>query len=120
MDMNDYQNKAMTTAMYPTPVLLDDDGTVYCELGFIYPALGLAGEAGEVAEKCKKILRDKNGVVDADDSSSIAKELGDVLWYVSVLASELHLSMDVIAQINLNKLASRKERGVITGSGDNR
>jgi NTP pyrophosphatase (non-canonical NTP hydrolase) len=85
-----------------------------------YPALGLAGEAGEVAEHAKKAIRDDAGVVTEERRRAIAKELGDVLWYVSQLASELGLELDEIARANLEKLLSRQRRGVLSGSGDER
>jgi NTP pyrophosphatase (non-canonical NTP hydrolase) len=78
-----------------------------------YPALGLAGEAGEVANKVKKLMRDSK-------EYDIAGEIGDVLWYVAALCSDLGLDMDTVATKNLNKLNSRKNRGVLGGSGDNR
>lgn len=109
MDFNDYQLSALTTAVYP------NRGN-----NFAYPALGLAGEAGEVADKLKKVIRDNDGALTDPVREAVAKELGDVLWYVAVLAAELDYDLDSIAQSNLDKLASRKERGVITGSGDNR
>ncbi len=86
----------------------------------IYPTLGLAGETGEVCEKVKKVIRDNGGNFDADAVSAIRKELGDVLWYVARLAAELGLDMEDVAAENLNKLASRKERGQLHGSGDDR
>jgi NTP pyrophosphatase (non-canonical NTP hydrolase) len=85
-----------------------------------YPALGLAGEAGEVAEHAKKAIRDDAGVVTEERRRAMAKELGDVLWYVSQLASELGLELDEIARANLEKLVSRQRRGVLSGSGDER
>ncbi len=85
-----------------------------------YPALGLAGEAGEVAEHAKKAIRDDAGVVSEERREAMAKELGDVLWYVSQLASELGLELDEIARANLEKLLSRQRRGVLSGSGDER
>ncbi len=85
-----------------------------------YPALGLAGEAGEVAEHAKKAIRDDAGVVSEERREAMAKELGDVLWYVSQLASELGLELDEIAPANLEKLLSRQRRGVLSGSGDER
>jgi NTP pyrophosphatase (non-canonical NTP hydrolase) len=109
MNLNDYQLSALTTAVYP------DRGN-----NFAYPALGLAGEAGEVADKLKKVIRDDGGVLTDPVRDAVAKELGDVLWYVAVLASEIDYDLNDIAQINVNKLASRHQRGVITGSGDNR
>ncbi len=107
MTFNDYQTKSRVTAKYP-------------DLGhnFVYPTLGLAGEAGEVAEKIKKVLRDKGGVIDEETKQLIAKELGDVLWYVAQIATELGLSLEDVAAGNIEKLMSRLERGVISGNGD--
>ena len=84
-----------------------------------YVGLGL-GEAGEVQGKIKKILRDDNGIVTEAAQIAIGKELGDLLWYVARTAAELGLSLEVVAQMNLDKLADRLERGVIGGSGDDR
>lgn len=109
MDFNEYQEKAKKTALYP------DIGA-----RFVYPALGLANEAGEVAGKIKKVFRDNNGVVDDDRLHKIKEELGDVLWYLSQLATDLHLSLDDIANDNIAKLASRMERNKIQGDGDER
>ena len=109
MDLNQYQRQARSTALYP-------------DLGRnpIYPALGLCGEAGEVADKVKKVLRDEAGVFSDERRQAIALELGDVLWYVSQLADELGFSLETVAQANLDKLASRAQRQVIGGSGDQR
>lgn len=109
MDFKEYQKESRKTAVYP-------------EVGknFVYPTLGLAGEAGEVAEKIKKVLRDKGGKIDQETKDRIQKELGDVLWYVSQLASELGSSLDKIAKENIKKLGNRMERGMINGSGDER
>jgi len=109
LDFNLYQKQARKTAIYPN-------------LGnnFVYPTLGLTGEAGEVAEKIKKVLRDKNGLIDKNTRQELKKELGDVLWYLANLATEIGLSLEEIARTNLKKLASRKKRGKIHGSGDNR
>jgi NTP pyrophosphatase (non-canonical NTP hydrolase) len=109
MDLNDYQQTALRTAIYP------DRGANY-----VYPALGLVGEAGEVADKLKKVIRDRQGVLTDDVRESVLKEVGDVLWYVAVLADELGSDLATVAQSNLNKLASRHARGVISGSGDYR
>ena len=109
MELNDYQSESRKTAVYP------DVG-----INAIYPTLGLVGEAGEVADKVKKILRDKNGVFDKENKDEIKYELGDVLWYVSQLSSELGYELEEVAQANLQKLKSRKIRGKIQGSGDNR
>jgi len=109
IDFNLYQKQARKTAIYPN-------------LGnnFVYPTLGLAGEAGEVAEKIKKVLRDKNSLIDKNTRLELKKELGDVLWYLANLATEIGLSLEEIAKTNLKKLASRKKRGKIHGNGDNR
>ena len=109
MDFKEYQEKSRKTALYP-------------EVGnnFVYPTLGLAGEAGEVSEKIKKVIRDKGGVIDAATAQEIQKELGDVLWYLSQIASELTLSLEDVATGNLQKLYDRMERGALRGSGDNR
>lgn len=110
MDFNDYQTRAAETAIYPGKDSLT---------GLLYVGLGL-GEAGEVQGKIKKILRDNGGVVDDGFRAMIMKELGDVLWYVSQVCEELDLDLDAVAQANLNKLADRRERGVLTGNGDDR
>ena len=109
MDLNDYQRESRKTALYP-------------EVGSnaIYPTLGLVGEAGEVADKVKKILRDRNGVFDKKSKEAIKLELGDVLWYLSQLSSELGYELEEVAHANLQKLISRKCRGKIHGEGDNR
>ena len=109
MTLNEYQEKSRKTAKYP------DAGK-----NFIYPTLGLAGEAGEVAEKVKKIIRDEGGAVSNEKREEIKKELGDVLWYVAQIATELGISLDDVAEANIEKLYSRLERGVLGGSGDNR
>lgn len=109
LTFEDYQRRSRRTAVYP------DAGK-----NFVYPTLGLVGEAGEVAEKVKKVLRDKAGTVDAETKDAIVKELGDVLWYVAQLATELGLSLNDIAAGNLEKLLSRMDRGRLHGDGDNR
>ena len=109
MDINEYQQMARRTAIYPN-----------AGSNMTYPTLGLAGEAGEVAEKVKKVIRDKEGVFDDDTRAAISKELGDVLWYVSQIASELNLDLSNVAQQNLDKLADRAKRGKIKGNGDER
>ena len=82
--------------------------------------MGLAGEAGEICNKYKKIIRDKGGEVDVNDLDQLAKELGDVLWYVAQIASELGTDLETVARVNLMKLGDRKDRGVLGGSGDER
>ena len=109
MDFDNYQIEARKTAIYP-----DKDKN------FIYPTLGLVGESGEVAEKIKKILRDKNGIFDYESKLALKKELGDVLWYLSNLCDELEFSLNDVANENLEKLNLRISRGKISGSGDDR
>lgn len=87
---------------------------------FIAKILGLSGESGEVAEKFKKILRDKNGKISDEDKLEIIKELGDVLWYVATISRYLNVSLETVANTNLEKLTSRKNRNELHGSGDNR
>jgi NTP pyrophosphatase (non-canonical NTP hydrolase) len=109
MEFSQYQEQSRRTATYPHA---GDDMT--------YPALGLCGEAGEVAEKVKKTLRDDGGVLSDERRDALARELGDVLWYLSQLATEAGLELEEIAAENLDKLLSRRERGVLRGSGDDR
>jgi NTP pyrophosphatase (non-canonical NTP hydrolase) len=109
MDLDAYQRQARQTALYPQ-----------AGSNPIYPTLGLCGEAGEVADKVKKVLRDQGGVFDAEVLAGLKLELGDVLWYVAQLASELGFTLEEIGRANLDKLASRSERNVISGSGDRR
>lgn len=112
MFLDDYQTKAMSTAVYKQ--------TVPTDLHLPYAILGLAGEAGELANKEKKILRDDNGDVTPEARRLLMKELGGVLWYCAAVAYEIGLSLSEVAQYNINELASRKERGTLQGSGDDR
>lgn len=104
-----YSEDALATAVYP------NKGN-----NAIYPALGLCGESGEVAEKLKKVIRDKEGVIDDDTRAALKKELGDVLWYVNALSGELGFTLAEVATANIEKLHSRRDRGKIHGEGDNR
>ncbi len=106
MTLNEYQQKALETAIYPTPI--------------IYPALGLCGESGEVADKVKKVIRDNNSEFTSEKKAEIAKEIGDVLWYCATLSKDLGYTLDEIAEINYQKLHSRQLRGKLGGNGDNR
>ena len=108
MTLNEYQEKALETAVYPQ------------EFKIIYTALGLNGEAGEVADKVKKVIRDNDNEFDDARKKELAKELGDVLWYVATLSNDIGYSLENIAKMNYEKLSSRKERGVLGGNGDNR
>ena len=108
MDFNSYQRVAVTTAIYPA------------QHKILYPALGLAGEAGEVANKVKKIIRDGTDTMPDDWKEQIGSEIGDVLWYCAALANDLGISLGRIAAQNEIKLAKRKREGMISGSGDSR
>jgi NTP pyrophosphatase (non-canonical NTP hydrolase) len=108
MQLSEYQRLSRRTAAYPRDAWL------------AYPSLGLAGEAGEVAEHAKKAIRDDGGAVTDERRLAMASELGDVLWYVTQLASELGLELEEIARANLEKLSSRQQRGMLSGSGDER
>ena len=116
MELNDYQTKALETAVYPH------------EYKTIYPALGMNGEAGEVADKVKKVLRDFAVMYDSNGSivlpsnirEEIAKEIGDVLWYVATMANDIGYTLEEIATMNYQKLKSRQERNKLSGNGDNR
>ena len=107
MTLNEFQIEALKTSI-PT-----------CET-YTYLALAICGEAGEVAEKVKKVIRDKNGQFFSPDLTGIALELGDVLWYVSVMAKRLGFTLEEIASLNLDKIKSRVDRGTLHGSGDER
>jgi NTP pyrophosphatase (non-canonical NTP hydrolase) len=109
MLLSDYQSRSRATAVYP------QQGD-----NILYPTLGLCGEAGEVAEKIKKMIRDDGGVLSDERRAALSKELGDVLWYVAQIATEADLDLDAIADENLAKLLSRRDRNVLSGSGDDR
>ena len=109
MNFTDYQQKSKATAKYPV-----------IGHGVIYPTLGLTNEAGEVAGKIKKVFRDKDGVISEETRQALKAELGDVLWYLAQVATELNLSLDEIAEYNIAKLLDRQARGKIQGDGDNR
>ena len=109
MTFEEYQRESWKTAIYPNK-----------RDNFVYPTLGLTGEAGEVAEKVKKVIRDDDGIMYPSKRAEIAKELGDVLWYVAALCTELKLDMGLVALSNVQKLNSRMKRDQIHGNGDNR
>lgn len=108
MTLNEYQSAALKTAVYPE------------HMRIVYPALGLNGEAGEVADKVKKVYRDFGGSFSPERRKEIAMELGDVLWYVAVMAHDIGFSLNDIGTLNNIKLESRAQRGMISGNGDNR
>ncbi len=109
MNFDEYQERARQTAKYPV-----------IGHGVIYPTLGLTNEAGEVSGKIKKIFRDKEGVISEADRTALLAELGDVLWYLTQVSTELGLSLDEIAEHNIAKLLDRQLRGKIQGEGDDR
>lgn len=108
MNLNVYHQSAQEFANYPIVAPL------------AYPTLGLAGEAGELANKVKKVIRDDNSQLTSKAKQAIILELGDCLWYISAIAGELGVSLDTVARLNLTKLRDRQRRGKISGSGDNR
>ena len=109
MDFNAYQIRARETAIYPN-----------IDHNWEYVVLGLVGEAGELANKCKKIQRDDRGVITDQKREEIKDELGDILWYIANTAAEFHIDFDAIAVKNLMKLQDRRSRDKISGFGDNR
>lgn len=119
MNFKKYQAKTNETAVYPKCYAATSQGDVL-ETSWMYCALGLAGEVGEIEEKLKKILRDKDCVMDSTDKTLLAKEVGDVLYYLAQLCEQLGVSLQDCAEGNITKLADRKARGVLKGSGDNR
>ena len=108
MKLSEYQEKTRSTRIYPE------------DMKIVYPCLGLSGEVGEVCDKIKKIYRDKNGCFSENDIYEIAKEMGDILWYLSALADDLNIDLNDVAKINIEKTTNRKEHGKISGNGDNR
>ena len=112
MNITEYQKIIKKTAVYPK------------EIGLAYCAMGLTGEAGEVADKCKKLYRDKDylvtGTISKEDVNSIKKELGDVIWYATAMANELGLSLGEVLEANHSKLIARRATNTLHGSGDNR
>lgn len=114
MNFNDYQKQALTTNLTP-----GDKGKVL-SIAFMDKVLGLVGESGEFADKVKKILRDKNAQMNEADRQELTKELGDVLWYIALLAHHLDIPLDEVASGNIDKLFKRKAGGKLGGKGDNR
>lgn len=109
LTFSEYQSRSQAHAVYP-------------EAGdnIFYPVLGVCGESGELAEKLKKCLRDKNGEISADDKRLMIKEVGDVLWYLAAVCRELGVPLEEAASINLEKIDDRHRRGKLHGSGDDR
>lgn len=113
MTLNEYQTQAFST-------LTTDHAYGDISAQLMAQLLGLVGESGEVAEKVKKILRDKDGKLSEDDTGELLKELGDILWYVNAVSQLLGSDLETVARMNLAKVLSRKSRGVTKGQGDNR
>jgi len=113
MNLDKYQRQAAEFDLFESSVDLKSPG-------FLEKVLGIAGEAGEVTDKVKKIIRDKGGYASEEDKVAIAKELGDVMWYVANVARYLNIPLSEIAEGNINKLSSRKKRNKLHGEGDNR
>lgn len=113
MKINDYSRQAITTLLGEHDIT-DMDATLLSQV------FGLVGESGEVAEKFKKLIRDKQGKISEEDKQEILKELGDILWYINAVSNLLGSSLEEVAQKNLDKVLSRKARGQTQGSGDNR
>lgn len=124
MNASEYQQKARETSEYPAIDLIHFDYERYDfsfqDVSYLYLALGLSGEVGEVLERIKKVVRNKNGVWEPEDYEALKKELGDVFWYGAVLGAYFDLDLSDILKANLDKLADRKQRGVIRSEGDNR
>ena len=112
MDINEYQIRARETAIYYKSRTKNE--------WYVYPLLGLCGEVGELQQKFKKIIRDKEGVISEEDVKEIKAELGDCLWYISQMCTDMGYQLNEIARLNLEKLEARKGRGTIGGSGDQR
>lgn len=108
MNIKEYQEIIKQTAIYPR------------NMGLTYCTMGICGEAGEVAEKMKKLFRDKNGIVTEEFKQDIKKELGDVIWYITALSNELNLTLEEVLEANYQKLIKRRETNTLQGNGDNR
>ena len=109
MDFNEYQKKAATPSAYPK-----------LEGPFMFPLVGMGGELGEIFEKVKKLFRDQGGNITQEFKDDIKKEIGDVLWYLTMFAQEFDITLEEVAQANLDKCIDRKKRNVVRGDGDNR
>ena len=114
MQINDYSTQAITTLLNEHELSTDMSPQL------ISLVFGLSGESGEVSEKFKKLIRDKQGKISEEDKQEILKELGDILWYINSVAHLLGSNLDEVANKNLEKILSRKDRGMTKGSGDNR
>ena len=122
LTLDEYQTQSRSTAAYPYLAIVDPETMELKSgaLGWVYPALKLGGECGEVEEKLGKLLRDNDGQVDKKVRLAVAKELGDIMWYLAAIASEFDITLGEVGQLNIEKLKDRRARGVIHGSGDDR
>ena len=115
MNFNDYQKLAKKTDYFSSK----NERKIFGN-NLVNATLGLAGESGEFADKIKKLYRDRKGKMDVATKQDLIHELGDILWYIAKMARELDVKLDDVARLNIEKLMSRKKRGVITGQGDHR
>lgn len=113
MEFNEYQKRTAETD-------LGTSAQDHLSPGWIYYALGISGESGELMEKIKKLFRDKKGIIDDEFKDAVIKEMGDVLWYMARLAYNFDIEFNIIPETNLEKLKSRKVRNKIHGEGDER
>lgn len=122
MKMEDYQEEAHKFAFYSSPVINETHGSINHELkcDYVYPVMGLSEEAGEVAGKFAKIIRDKKGMITEEDEEAIVKELGDTCWMLAEICTVIGVKLEDVMSKNIEKLTDRKKRNVLTGSGDNR
>ena len=109
MDFNQYQSATLDTAIYPN-----------VRHNWVYPLVGLLGESGELANKLKKVMRDDNMFITGEKRQEVIDELGDILWYVAMLATEFEVNLLTVAELNVSKLAQRKKNNTIHGAGDKR
>lgn len=129
MDFSEYQIKAHSTAIYPRIIVIKNQKDIQTahrmgieteDISWVYPLIGLLGEAGEIANKCKKIIRDDSFILSEEKKKAISKESGDLKWYDAELNTELAISMNDSARNNIDELLLRQKKNLIAGSGDNR
>lgn len=120
--IKDYQEKAHSFSFYEKPAIVEHHGSVTHKTScdYVYPCLGLSEEAGELNGKLAKIIRDKKGKISIEDLEAISKEVGDCCWMIAEICTVLGLDLEEVMQQNIQKLTDRKNRNVLTGSGDNR
>ena len=128
MTPDEYQIRAHEFAFYTKPAVVEESNlhgafktaTIKASCDYVYPCLGLSEEAGELNGKLAKIIRDKKGIISDEDKQAISKEIGDCMWMISEICTVLDLSLAEVMQQNLKKLEDRRNRNVLSGSGDNR